>query len=184
MVEVVPGWRAVRGLGGGARTDCQDLARARPVKHEFGREHLGVRVRLHTLADGGGRVVHPCTRSEVSCQTQRVGNGGVSVVNTRTGEGVVRANNVVRGLLPIGGHVEIGQAVVGQTQMSHDAGVVENREGKTWESAHVNLARRQARRRADIISVRKFDVRQMRVPIVLSFVDYHSHHLDRSVGTR
>eukprot|EP00904_Undaria_pinnatifida_P000881 jgi/Undpi1/10794/HiC_scaffold_29.g13242.m1 len=58
VVEVVLEWRAVRGLGGAARTDCQDLARARPVKHEFGLEHLGVRVRLHTLADGGGRLIH------------------------------------------------------------------------------------------------------------------------------
>ena len=51
--------------------------------------------------------------------------------NTRTGEGVVCANNVVRGLLPVGGHVAIGQVVAGQTQLSHDAGAVENREGET-----------------------------------------------------
>ena len=72
--EVAPERRTVRGLGGGAGTDCQDLVRARPVKREFGLEYLGVGVRLYTLADGGGRVAHPCstTRSEVRCWTQRV----------------------------------------------------------------------------------------------------------------
>ena len=72
-------------------SECQDLVRARPVKRECGLEHVGVRTRLHTLADGGGRVVHPCptTRSEVRCRTQRVGEGGVSAVNTINGEGVV-----------------------------------------------------------------------------------------------
>ena len=65
--EVAPEQRTFRGLGGGAGTDCHDLVRARPVKREFGLEYLCVGVRLHTLADGGGRVVHPCptTRNEV-----------------------------------------------------------------------------------------------------------------------
>ena len=56
--EVALEWRAVRGLRGGAGTDCQNFVRARPVKRKFGLEHLGVRVRFHTLVDGGGRVVH------------------------------------------------------------------------------------------------------------------------------
>ena len=98
--EVTPERRTVRGFGGGARTDFQDLLPARPVKREFDLEYLGVGIRLHTLADGGGRVVHLCptTRSEVRCWTQRVGEGGVSAVNTRNGEGVVCADNVVRAL--------------------------------------------------------------------------------------
>ena len=50
--EVAPERRTVRGLGGGAGTDGQDLVRARPVKREFGLEYLSVGVRLHTLADG------------------------------------------------------------------------------------------------------------------------------------
>ena len=107
--EVAPERRTVRGLGGEAGTVCQDLVRARPGKRELGLEHLGVGVRLHTLADGGGRVAHPCptTHSEVRCRTQRVYEGGVSAVNTRNGEGVVCPNNVVRALLPVGGQVAI-----------------------------------------------------------------------------
>ena len=52
--EVAPECRAVRGLGGGAGTDYQDLLGARPAKREFSLEQFGVRVRLLTLADGGG----------------------------------------------------------------------------------------------------------------------------------
>ena len=45
--------RAVRGVGRGAGTNCEDFVRARPVKRKFGVEYLGVRVSLHALADGG-----------------------------------------------------------------------------------------------------------------------------------
>ena len=111
----------------------QDLVSARSVKREFGLEHLGVGVPLHTLTDGGGRVVHPCstTYSEFRCWTQRVREGEVSAVNTRNGEGVVCANDVVRALLSVGGLVAINQVVAGQTLVPHDAGAVENRQGKT-----------------------------------------------------
>ena len=123
--KVAPGWQAVRRLGVGAGTDCQNLVRTRPVKREFGLEHLVVRVRLHTLADYGGRVIHPCptTRSDFRCRTQRVGEGGVgeggvSAINTRNGEDVMCTNNAVRALLAVGVQVAIAQLVAGQTLMS------------------------------------------------------------------
>ena len=177
--EVAPERRAVRGLSGGAGTDGQDRVRARPVKREFGLEYLGVGVRLHTLADGRGRIVYPCptTHCEVRCWTQRVGEGGVSAVNTGNGEGVVCADNVVCALLPVGGQIALSQVVTGQTLVSHDTGAVETRQGERWESAHVDLVRRQTRRRADRVVVSEFYVGQMQVPIVLSLVDDHSQHL-------
>ena len=49
----------------------------------------------------------------VRCWTQRVGKGGVYAVNTRNGEDVVCADNVVRAFLPVGGQVAIGQVVAG-----------------------------------------------------------------------
>ena len=131
--EVAPERGTVRGLGGGAGADGQDLVRARPVKREFGLEYLGVGVRLHTLADGRGRIVHPrpTTHSEVRCWTQRVGEGGVSAVNTGIyGEGVVCTDNVVRALLRVGGQVAVDQVVTGQTLVSHDTSAVENRQGE------------------------------------------------------
>ena len=119
--DVAPERRTVRSLGSGAGTDGQDHVRARPVKREFSLEYLGVGVRIHTLADGRGRTVHPCptTHSEVRCWTQRVGEGGVSAVNTGDGEGVVCADNVVRALLPVGGQVATDQVVTGQPLVSH-----------------------------------------------------------------
>ena len=178
-----PERRAVRGLGYGAGTDGQDLVWARPVKREFGLEYLGVGVRLHTLADGKGRIVNPCptTHSEVRCWTQRVGEGGVSAVNTGSGEGVACADNVVRALLPVVGQIAIGEVVTGQTLVSHDTCAVENRQGEPWESAHVDLVGRQTRRRADRVVVSEFDVGQMRVPVVLSLVDDPIQHLGHSV---
>ena len=96
---------------------------ARPVKRKFGLEYLGVRVSLHTLADGGSRGVHPIptTHSEFGCRTQRVGEGGISAVNAKKGLGMVFANNVVRALLPIGGQVTIGQVVTGQAPVSRNS---------------------------------------------------------------
>ena len=63
--EVAPERRTVRGLGGEARTDCQDLVRAWPVKREFGLEYLGVGDSLHTLADCRGRILHPCPTNRI-----------------------------------------------------------------------------------------------------------------------
>ena len=79
-------------------TNCEDFLRAHLVKRKFGLEYLGVRVSLHTLADGESRVVNPCLISygEFRCRTQCVGEGRISAANARNGEGMVFANNIVR----------------------------------------------------------------------------------------
>ena len=120
--EVIPEWRTVRGLSRGAGTNGQYFVRARPVRYKFGLEYLGVRVSLHTLRDGGSRVVHPSptTHSEFGCRTQRVA-GGISAVKARNGEGMAFANNVVRALLSVGGQVTIGQVVTGQAPVSRNS---------------------------------------------------------------
>ena len=86
-----------------------------PVERELGLEYLGVGVRLHTPANGRGRIVHSCrtTRSEVRCWTQRVDEGGGSAVNTGKNEGAVCTDTVVRALLPVGGQVSTYQVVMG-----------------------------------------------------------------------
>ena len=111
---------------------------------------------------------------------QRVGEGVASAVNTGKGEGVVCADNVLRALLSVAGQVALGQAVTGQTLVSHDTSAVENRQGEPWESAHLDLIVRQARCRANGIVVSEFYVRQMQVPIVLSLVDEYSQHWGHS----
>ena len=136
LEEVIAEWRAVRGFGREAGANCQDFVRARPGKRKLGLEYLGVRVSLHALADGGSRVVHPypTTHDEFWCRTQRVGEGGVSTVNARNGEGMVFANNVVLALLSVCSQVAVGQVVTGQTLVSRDSGAFENRQGETWKS--------------------------------------------------
>ena len=124
--------------------------------------------------------LYPCQTTH-TCWTQRVGKGGVSAVNTGNGKGVVCADNVVRALSPICRHVAISEVVKGQTLVSHDTSAVEHRQGKPWESAHVDLVGRQTRRRADGVLVSKFYVGQMQVPIVLSLVDGHCQHLCHSL---
>ena len=149
--EVTLERRTVLGLGGGAGTDIKDIIRARQVMRECGVEYLGVGVRLHTFADGRGRIIHPCptTRSGVRCWTQRVGEGGVSAVNTRNAGGVVCADNVVCALLPVGGQVAIDLLIAGETLVSNNASAVKTRQGDTGESARVDLVGRQTRCRAD-----------------------------------
>ena len=87
------------------------------MKRKFGLEYHGVRVSLHTLVDGGSRVVHPCstTHGEFRCRTQRVGEGEVWAINPKNGEGMVFANNVVRALMPVSIEVAVGQVITGQT---------------------------------------------------------------------
>ena len=53
------------------------------------------------------------------------------------------ATNIVRALLAVCSQVTIGQVVAGQTLVSRDSGVFENRQGETWKSTHVHLVGRQ-----------------------------------------
>ena len=45
----------------------------------------------------------------------------------------------------------------------------------------MNLVGRQTRRRADRIVVCELDVRELQIPVVLSFIDDHSQRLSHSV---
>ena len=94
---------------------------------------------------------------------------------------MVFANNIVRVLLSVCSQVAIGQVVAGQTLVSRDSGAFENSLGETWKSTHVNFVGRQTRRRADQIVVCKLDVRELQIPVVLSFVDDRGQHLGHSV---
>ena len=183
--EVFPERRTVRGLGGGAGTDSQDLLRVRPVKREFGLEYLGVGVRLHTLADGRGRIVHPypTAHSEVRCWTQRVGEGGAPAVNTGNGEGMVCADNVVRAFAgrwssrnrPGGRGLDSGVPRHQCDRKPSGGAMGVNSCGPRWAP--------DPSPRYGIVAS-EFDVAQMQVPIVLSLVNDHSQHLGHSVFTR
>ena len=65
--------------------------------------------------------------------------------------------------------------------MAGDPGAVENSEKEARDPAHVNLVGGQASGGADRIVVGELHVRQLRIPIVLAFVDDHTQHLGRCV---
>ena len=71
--------------------------------------------------------------------------------------------------------------VAGQTVMAGDPGAVENSEREGREPAHVNLVGGQAGGGADRIVVGELHVWQLRIPIILAFVDHHGHHLGHYV---
>ena len=103
-------------------------------------------------------------------RAQPVGEGEVSVVNAENGEGMVFANNTVRTLMSVCSQVAVGQVVGGQTLASRDSGAFENRQRETWKSTNVNLVGGRTRRRADRTAVSELDVRELQIPVVLSFI--------------
>ena len=139
--EVAPERRAVRGLGGGAGTDGQDL---------FGPVQLNASLFLSSFASviafAPWRMVEAELYTHAQQPTVKLGAGRSASARAEflritlgNGEGVVWADNVVRAPLPFGGQVAIGQVVTGQTLVSHDTCVVETRQGRPWESVHVTL---------------------------------------------
>ena len=77
--------------------------------------------------------------------------------------------------MAVGGEVAVFQVVAGETLVASGVVVFEDGEGK----AH--LIRGQTGGGADGIVVSKFHVRQVDVPVVLSFVDDHRQHLSHGV---
>ena len=65
--------------------------------------------------------------------------------------------------------------------MTGDPGAVENSERDAREPAYANFVGGQASGGTDRIVVDEVHVRQLRIPIVLAFVDDHSQHLGHCV---
>ena len=65
--------------------------------------------------------------------------------------------------------------------MAGDSGAVEKSEREAREPAHVNFVGGQASGGTDRIAVGELHVRQLRIPIVLVFVDDHNQHLGHRV---
>ena len=102
-------------------------------------------------------------------------------MNARSGEGMVFANTIVRALLSVCCQVAVGRVVAGQTLVSRDFGVFENRQRETWNSTHVKFVGRQTRCHADRIVVCELNVRELQILVALTFIDDHSQHLGHSV---
>ena len=91
------------------------------------------------------------------------------------------ANQRMRTPLTVGGEVAVFQVVAGEASVASGVVVFEDGEGKAGEAVHMHLIRGQRGAGADGIVVSKFHVRQVDVPVVLSFVDDHRQHLSYGV---
>ena len=84
--------------------------------------------------------------------------------------------------MTVGGEVAVFQVMAGEALMVSGVVVFEDGEGKAGEAVHnMHLIRGQRGAGADGIVVSKFHVRQVDVPVVLSFVDDHRQHLSHGV---
>ena len=78
-------------------------------------------------------------------------------------------NQCIRPPLTVGGEVAVFQVVAGEALLASGVAVFEDGEGKAGEAVHMQLIRGQPGSGADTIVVSKCHVRQVDIPVVLSF---------------
>ena len=117
----------------------------------------------------------------VSLGNGRVGGDGVAAVYASSGKGVVFADDFIRALLTVRHKVAVGEVDAGQTLVTGDPSAFVNRQREVRQPTHVDLVESQPRDGADRIVARKFDVRELFIPVVLEFVDDHCQHLGHRV---
>ena len=86
------------------------------------------------------------------------------------------ADDVARALLTV--RRPVGEVIVGQALVAEDAGAFKHREKEARKPAHVDLVGSGS---ADRIVVRKFDVGELHIPVILELVDHHCQHLGHRV---
>ena len=91
------------------------------------------------------------------------------------------ANQRIRTPLTVGGEVAVFQVAASEALVASGVAVIEDGEGEARKAVHMHLIRGQPCGGADGIVVSKFHVRQVDVPVVLSFVDDHRQHLSHGV---
>ena len=87
------------------------------------------------------------------------------------------ANDIVRALLAVRRQSEVSEVVAGQTLVAGDSNTLENREGEAWQPTHMDFIGSQNCGDADGIIVRKFDMRDLFISVILELVDDHCQHL-------
>ena len=71
--------------------------------------------------------------------------------------------------------------IAGQALVTEDTGAFKNREEETRKPAHVHLVGNQTGGSADRIAVRKFDVEELHILVILKLVDHQCQHLGHHV---
>ena len=83
--------------------------------------------------------------------------------------------------LAVRGEVAVFELVASETLVAAGVDVVEDGHWESRETVHVHLVRGQSRGGAHSVVVREFDVWQVEIPVVLTFVDDHGEHLSHCV---
>ena len=66
--------------------------------------------------------------------------------------------------------------------MAGGSNTVKKCEREAWQPTHMDLVGSRTRGGTDGIVVRKFDMRELFIPVVLELVDDHCQHLGQSVA--
>ena len=85
-------------------------------------------------------------------------------------QGMVSKDDIVRALLVVGRQVIVGEVVAGQALVAGDPGVLKNRERRARNPTHVELFGTYTGGSADRILLRKFDVKELLIPVILELV--------------
>ena len=80
-------------------------------------------------------------------------------------------DDIVLALLAVGRQVTVGDVVASQAVMTGDPGAFENREREARKPTHVDVVGSSTGGSADLIVVRKFDIRELLISVVLLLVD-------------
>ena len=91
------------------------------------------------------------------------------------------ADDIVRALLAVGRQAAVGEVVADQGLVVGDPGAFENREREARKPTHMDLVGSSTGCSADRVAVRKFDVRELLIPVILELVEHHSRHLGHRV---
>ena len=101
--------------------------------------------------------------------------------STRETEGVLFANQRIRTPLRVGGEVAVFQVVAGEALVNSGVVAFEDGEREAGKAIHMHLIGGEPGGGADGAATSKFHVRQVDVPVVLSFIDDHCEHLIHGV---
>ena len=94
---------------------------------------------------------------------------------------MVFADDIVRVLLAVRRQVGVGEVVAGQALVTGDPSALENCERGPRQPTLMDFAGSQTRGGADRAVVRKRDVRELSIPLVLDLVHDHRQHLGHRV---
>ena len=168
------------------RSYGQNFERPSPVQRQLDLEDVCVGVgvaRFGALSNSGCRVVdpNPIILFVNGAAEKSIGECRVLTFHLEDVEAVLFAHNCVSAKLAVGGEIAVLKLIASETLMAAGVLIVEDRHREAGEAVHVHLVRSETGGGANRVVVGELDVREMKIPIVLSLVDDHGEHLSHGV---